>query len=50
MKGGFKDFWFVLIVESIFWYKDEEVGWINFYFSVEWEWFLSLIFKKIYRI
>lgn len=25
MKGGSKDFWFVLTAESLSWYKDEEV-------------------------
>ena len=26
MKGGSKDFWFVLTAESLSWFKDEEVG------------------------
>ena len=26
MKGGSKDYWFVLTSESLSWYKDEEVG------------------------
>lgn len=26
MKGGSRDYWFVLTSESISWYKDEEVG------------------------
>lgn len=25
MKGGSKDYWFVLTAESLSWYKDEEV-------------------------
>lgn len=28
MKGGSKEYWFVLTAESLSWYKDEEVsGW-----------------------
>jgi dynamin GTPase len=30
MKGGSKDFWFVLTAENISWYKDEEVGFLDF--------------------
>lgn len=26
MKGGSKDFWFVLTAESLSWFKDEEVS------------------------
>lgn len=26
MKGGSKEYWFVLTAESLSWYKDEEVG------------------------
>jgi len=26
MKGGSRDYWFVLTSESLSWYKDEEVG------------------------
>lgn len=28
MKGGSKDYWFVLTAESLSWYKDEEVRYI----------------------
>lgn len=32
MKGGSKDYWFVLTAESLSWYKDEEVNaTINFF-------------------
>lgn len=27
MKGGSKEYWFVLTAESLSWYKDEEVKW-----------------------
>ena len=26
MKGGAKDYWFVLTAETLSWYKDDEVG------------------------
>lgn len=30
MKGGSKEYWFVLTAESLSWYKDEEVsGWLG---------------------
>ena len=32
MKGGSRDYWFVLSSENISWYKDEEVSTIMFFF------------------
>ena len=34
MKGGSRDYWFVLSSENISWYKDEEVSTIMFFFRV----------------
>ena len=31
MKGGSRDYWFVLSSENISWYKDEEVSIIMFF-------------------
>ena len=31
MKGGSRDYWFVLSSENISWYKDEEVSTIMFF-------------------
>lgn len=30
MKGGAKEYWFVLTAENMSWYKDDEVGWFTF--------------------
>lgn len=30
LRGGNKDFWFVLNTESLTWYKDDEVSYITF--------------------
>lgn len=27
MKGGSKEYWFVLTAENLSWYKDDEVSW-----------------------
>ena len=34
MKGGSRDYWFVLTSESIAWYKDEEVSWTREFIEV----------------
>jgi len=33
MRGGSRDYWFVLTSESLSWYKDEEVCFQNYIFS-----------------
>lgn len=35
MKGGSKDYWFVLTAESLSWYKDEEVNATIYFFLQE---------------
>jgi dynamin GTPase len=37
MKGGSRDYWFVLTSESLSWYKDEEVGLTGFLLNISLE-------------
>lgn len=34
MKGGSKEYWFVLTAESLSWYKDEEVSGISVHWTL----------------